>query len=71
MESMMLAEFQFHTGSIKRSKRPMTQTFQKPFQFHTGSIKRNDLVTLGELKEMFQFHTGSIKSWFGTKFTFH
>ena len=55
-------EFQFQTGSIKRSKKVLYVCDEGMFQFQTGSIKRAIQPTVLPLLSWFQFQTGSIKS---------
>ena len=53
--------FQFHTGSIKRTKTRISEVKSPLFQFHTGSIKSVTVNCKLNFVSKFQFHTGSIK----------
>ena len=54
--------FQFHTGSIKRSREQLRQTMA-PTSFNSILVRlKADSVTPVTFSSKFQFHTGSIKS---------
>ncbi len=57
----VIAEFQFHNGSIKRKTASRQWQRRWKFQFHNGSIKSRR-VYKEPLDVRFQFHNGSIKS---------
>ena len=56
--------FQFHKGTIKPIKLPLSSDASNPFQFHKGTIKPQDNTLQVTATEMFQFHKGTIKPAF-------
>ena len=54
--------FQFHNGSIKSSRFPLSSYIPVMFQFHNGSIKSPVSLCFSDRLGVFQFHNGSIKS---------
>ena len=64
-----IAEFQFHSGSIKRIVEQVDAVEHVLFQFHSGSIKSyaNERVEIAIFA--FQFHSGSIKSVIPVSYT--